>query len=432
MNYRLRGNFSKEPEQAMYDILKNRNVEDVEMYLQPTKDNELNPYLLDNIETAARKLLAHLEKNSKILFIIDSDCDGYMSSSILWNYIKNIHPQSNLSFMVHEHKQHGLEDKIDVLKEEEVYDLIILPDAASFDGAFAKELRCDIICLDHHELPEGYDMEVETPENMIIVNNQLSDKYSNKSLCGAGVTYKFCQVLDDILEINKAETFIDLVALGEIADVMFQGTNETRYYVMEGLKNIKNQGFIELIKAQKFSLKEKAKPPYNTLTPIDIAFYISPLINAVTRVGTLQEKEIMFLAFTNPTKELQSTKRGAKNGDIELAAEQNARVAGNVRARQNRIKEKAIDLLEMRAHKTGIIDNNILIIPVEEDDDIPQELTGLIAQYFVGRYNKPCLIGRINEEKNLQGSIRGNGNFESLPDLKKYLEDSTYFNYVRG
>ena len=45
MNYRLRGNFSKEPEQAMYDILKNRNVEDVEMYLQPTKDSELNPYL---------------------------------------------------------------------------------------------------------------------------------------------------------------------------------------------------------------------------------------------------------------------------------------------------------------------------------------------------------------------------------------------------
>ena len=64
-------------------------------------------------------------------------------------------------------------------------------------------------------LPDDYDMEKETPSNAIIINNQLSPNYSNKSLCGAGVVYKFCEVLDDILGINLSKEFIDLDELIE-------------------------------------------------------------------------------------------------------------------------------------------------------------------------------------------------------------------------
>lgn len=143
--------------------------------------------------------------------------------------------------------------------------------------------------MDHHE--QLYDEEgnpvISTASNTIIINNQLSERYINKSLCGAGVVYKFCEVLDDILNISQAYEYIDLVALGEIADVMDRTTSETNYLMLEGLKNIKNPGLKVLLEAQSFSLKEKAKPPYIGLTPIDIAFYIAPLLNAITRVGTL-------------------------------------------------------------------------------------------------------------------------------------------------
>ena len=121
--------------------------------------------------------------------------------------------------------------------------------------------------------------------------------YINKSLCGAGVVYKFCEVLDAKLGIKQAQNYMDLVALGEIADVMDRTTIETNYLMLEGLKHIKNEGFKTLLNEQSFSLKEKAIEPYIGLTPIDVAFYIAPLINAITRVGSLSEKETMFYCF---------------------------------------------------------------------------------------------------------------------------------------
>ena len=62
-----------------------------------------------------------------------SDCDGFTSSSILWLYIKHIFPKANLNFTLHEHKQHGLDDKIDWLETLNDIDLVICPDSASYD-----------------------------------------------------------------------------------------------------------------------------------------------------------------------------------------------------------------------------------------------------------------------------------------------------------
>ena len=437
MNYKLRNEFSTNPNEALRDGLIDRGVNDIYHFMHPTKICELNPYLLDNIELAADTLLKHLRANSRICFIVDSDADGYTSSSILWLYIKNIFPNANLEFTVHEHKQHGLEDKIDWLIDDEQFDLILCPDSASYDIKYHKRLHdinTDCICLDHHNIPkddDGNDI-LPNPEWAIVVNNQLSHNYPNKALCGAGIVYKFCEVLDDKLGINQACNYIDLAALGEIADVMDRTDIETNYIMMFGLDTIKNKGFQTLIESQSYSLKEKAEYPYPGLTPIDIAFYIAPLINAITRVGTMSEKENMFYCFIEPDRPVKSTKRGAKDGDIEYAAQATARCGTNAKSRQNRLKEKAIDLIDFKIQKDQLYDNNIIIVEVEPQDDIPQELSGLVAMAIVSKYNKPCLIVRRNNKNLLQGSARGNENFASLPNLKEYLEQSGYFEYAAG
>lgn len=268
--------------------------------------------------------------------------------------------------------------------------------------------------------------------NTVVVNNQLSSEYLNKSLCGAGVVYKFCEVLDDMLGIVQAPYYLDLVALGEIADVMDRTTLETNYIMMTGLSNIHNSGFKTLLKEQSFSLKEKAVEPWPGLTPIDVAFYIAPLINAITRVGTLAEKEAMFYCFIEPNKLLPSTKRGAKLGDTETAAEQTARVGKNAKARQDKLKEKAIDLIDFKIQKNDLLQNNIILVELDEEDNIPQELTGLIAMAIVSKYHKPCMIGRRNSKNEIQGSIRSDGNFNGLPSFKKFLEDSKLLSYTAG
>lgn len=437
MKYKLRKEYSTNPDKALKELLSDRGVKDIENFCNPSANCELNPYNLKNIEQAADMLLQHLRRRSRILYIVDADCDGFTSSAILWLYVKNIYPDANLSFTVHEHKQHGLDDKIEWIEDNPNWDLVIVPDAGSYNIEEHRrlgELGIDCLVLDHHsqEYDNNGDPIVSKMPNTVVVNNQLSDKYSNKSLCGAGVVYKFCELLDEILGINQAHNYIDLAALGEIADVMDRTNVETNYIMIEGLRNIHNKGFRTLIEAQSFSLKEKAAYPYPGLTPIDIAFYIAPLINAITRVGSLDEKRNMFYCFIEPDRIVPSTKRGAKPGDTELAAEQTARVGANAKARQNKIKERAIDLIDFKIQKNELDMNNIILVELDDNDNIPQEMTGLIAMAIVSKYHKPVMMGRRNNKNEVQGSIRSDGNFAGLPSFKKFLEDSGLTTYVAG
>lgn len=437
MKYKIRNKYTTNPDYALEEILTDRGVKDLYNFMHPSKECELNPYDLENIEAGAQMLLKHLRANNNILYNVDCDTDGISSSSILWLYCKHLFPQANFEFRVHEHKQHGLSDMIDWVEEKNRWSLVICADSASYDIEYHSRLNdigVDCLIIDHHEqlLDNDGNPIVSNFPNTIVINNQLSPKYKNKSLCGAGVVYKFCEVLDDMLGIKQAQEYLDLVALGEIADVMDKTDTETNYLMVEGLRNIKNKGFQTLLEAQSFSLKEKSQYPYPNLTTIDIAFYIAPLLNAITRVGSLQDKQASFYCFVEPDRELPSTKRGAKPGDVEKAAEQTARVGNNAKAKQNRIKEKAIDLLDFRIKKNQLDDNNIIIVEVEDSDGIPQEMTGLIAMAIVSKYHKPVMVGRRNSRNEIQGSLRSDSNFAGLPSFKKFLEKSGLTSYVAG
>ena len=122
-------------------------------------------------------------------------------------YIKHTFPEVELEFTVHEHKQHGLDDKVDWITDEARWDLIIVPDAGSYDveeHLALGELGMDVLVLDHHEqlYDENGNPVISDLPNTIVVNNQLSPNYQNKSLCGAGVVFKFCEVLDSKLGIS--------------------------------------------------------------------------------------------------------------------------------------------------------------------------------------------------------------------------------------
>ena len=77
----------------------------------------------------------------------------------------------------------------------------------------------------------------------------------------------------------------------------------------------------------------------NYLTPMSVAFYIVPMINAMVRVGSQEEKERMFIAFIDGHRQVPSLKRGAK-GTYEEAAIEAVRECVNARSHQNKFKEK--------------------------------------------------------------------------------------------
>lgn len=425
MKYRQTQYLSKDANTCVAEILRARGVENIEAYMRPSQEYENDSMLLDHIQEAAGRLIWHLNKNSSILFPVDCDNDGFAATAILWNYIKDFYPEANLKYICHEHKAHGLEDLIDEV-EQYGFDLILILDAGSGDSAYYERLEnvgTECICVDHHDF-DTY------PTHCICVNNQLSEHYPNKSLCGAGVVYKFCQVLDKILcpQNPRSSYYLDLVAMAEVADCMSPTDPETRYYISQGLTQINNGFFKQLIVQQSFSLFKNS----DGLNYIKIAYYIAPLINAMVRVGTMEEKRQMFQAFIEPDTMIQSTKRGAKAGDMVRICEEVARKATNAKARQNRIKDKATELLEGRIQKEGLLDNKILVIEVYDEDDIPQELRGLIAAQFVNKYHRPTMIGKTNEEGFFRGSIRGNDSFEEVPDFKKFLNESDLMEYTAG
>ena len=71
MKYKIKKNFTTDPQQALVEILQDRGVKDVENFMYPTAACELNPYDLDNIQAGAEMLLRHLRNNDNILIIVD-------------------------------------------------------------------------------------------------------------------------------------------------------------------------------------------------------------------------------------------------------------------------------------------------------------------------------------------------------------------------
>lgn len=82
MKYKLRRNYTQEPENALQEILEDRGVRDYYNFIRPNKECELDPYLLDNIKEAAKLLLKHLRNDSKICFIIDCDLSNLHGFSL--------------------------------------------------------------------------------------------------------------------------------------------------------------------------------------------------------------------------------------------------------------------------------------------------------------------------------------------------------------
>lgn len=71
----------------------------------------------------------------------------------------------------------------------------------------------------------------------MVVNNQLCD-YPTKSLSGVGIVYKLCQYIDSLFGDNMADDFLDIVAVGLVADVMNMRDIETHYLTQLGLQNL--------------------------------------------------------------------------------------------------------------------------------------------------------------------------------------------------
>ena len=415
-------------------LLMARGIKVPNDYYAPRSEFLQSPIDLGNIGEAAMLLEEVIKLGQKILIVVDSDNDGFTSATIMYNYLKDLAPELEIDYLLHEGKQHGLQDHIKNLMDEGAkYGLIILPDSSSNDYEYhesLKEINTSVLVLDHHIT------DIQLSDNAIVVNNQLSPKYKNKELTGAGVVYQFCRYLDDYFksENTNADKYMDLAAWGIIGDMGSMLELENRYIVKEGLKNINNKLLWALMEKQAYSITGAMSPSREQLieamNPISVAFYIVPLVNAMIRVGTMDEKRRLFEAFLDGDKMIPSGKRGAK-GTFEKAGVEAARECSNARNRQNKSLEGAMDKTEVQIHKYDLLENRVVFVRLDEDDTFPSELNGLLAMKLSAKFKRPTIVARLNKEGYNRGSMRGLNQSE-LISFKDFLTESGMFEYVQG
>ncbi len=423
MEYRLRA-----PEFPIYtpveQVLVNRGIpyDQINHYLNTTDNDILDPRLIPHLDEGAKMLIKHISQNDKVLIQVDSDCDGYTSAALLMNYLYCLFPSfvnNNISYRVHMGKQHGIiPDTIP-----EGVKLVIAPDSSSNDYDAHEYLSMsgiDVLVIDHHEADH-------ISEYACVINNQLCD-YPTKSLSGVAMVWKFCCYIDMLLKTDHAQKFLDLVALGLVADMMDVRDFETRRLIDKGLQQIRNPYFRGAIDKDQFHFT-------NEITPIGVAFYIAPLINATTRVGTQEEKLMLFESMLDfrGYELVPSTKRGCK-GQAETRVEQACRNCTNIKSRQTKIRDNSLEKIEQIIANQNLLSNKILIIQLD-DLNTDRNLTGLIANQLMSEYQRPVLI--LNRIENEDGTITWEGSGRGydksrLKDFRGFLENNKYVMYAEG
>ena len=408
------------------ELLHLRGIEDVDTFLHPDNSCLQTYEQLTNIK-AGVELVASLPENARIALIVDSDTDGYTSAAILYQYLAQIQPNWIIDYFLHSGKGHGLEEHWETLRDAEI-DLLIVPDAGSNDSQYIDEIQTPTLVIDHHILESEH-----ISKYMTLINNQISPQYKNKALSGAGMAYQFCRALDDYYDINRADDYLDLAALGICSDMMSGLEIENQYFWHDGFKHVKNPFFRELARKQAYSITGSVSPSdkeiMECLNPTTVAFYITPLINALIRVGTQWEKEQMFEAFIDGDAFVPSTKRGAK-GTMDHRATEVARFCANARNHQNKILEDAMFQVEQKIFNYDLLNNKILFVRLDEED-FPSELNGLLAMKLSAKYKHPTIVARLGEDGYIKGSIRGLNNSE-LISFKDYLDSTGLCEYVQG
>ena len=413
----------KEKENLTGDLLEDmilRGTDDIDFHMSPTDKYILNVSELDS-EPVFKKgvdlLLKHIKKDSKIALPVDADMDGYTSASVFVKTMKEINV--NVDALIDEGKTHGLTDNImnDIIGN---YDLVIIPDAGSNDIKQHQTLldnEIDFIVLDHHEVKEEVIDKLNISENGVVINNQLLN--INKNYTGVGMVYiflKYVNFLENLdLDIDK---YLDLVALGAVGDVSNVADKEIRYYVTKGLNNINNL-FIKSVMERK-GLKE--------MTGRDASFSIISMVNAVTRVGSVEEKKSLFDAIVSDSTETTTVEVRKKNKSTgkfdKIPTEMTVhdiivKKCESIKTKQDKIVKEAMKKVEY------IHDNNVIIGLL--DEDVPSSITGLVAMKVSDKHRKPVMIG-----KRYDTYIAGSGRAPDGLDFKGILTSSDLFTYVAG
>lgn len=359
-------------------LMVNRGIYEIDKakaFLDSNIDKMHDGNLMKDLTKAVHLMKENIENNKKVLIVGDYDVDGVISTYILNKALTRCN--ANVSFHIPDRikEGYGINESIIRKAAEDKIDIIITCDngiSAIDQIKLAKELGLKVIITDHHDIPfiekEDGSREYVIPEGDCVVNPKRKDcNYPFKSLCGAGVAYKFIEELYKECNIPEAEAIelLQYVAIAVVCDVV-DLVDENRIMLKKGLElinNTDNVGLKALFKAT--GLEDK------TINVYSLGFVIGPSINASGRL----EQAIWALKLL-----MEENK--------EIAEELAEKLHELNKERQELTKEgleKAIEIIE----SNNMDKDKVIVVYLEE---VHESIAGIIAGRIRERYNLPAIV----------------------------------------
>ncbi|MBI5611735.1 MAG: single-stranded-DNA-specific exonuclease RecJ [Gammaproteobacteria bacterium] len=252
----------------------------------------LPPHGLKHIERAAALLADAITGNKHLLIVADFDADGATSCALAVRALRALGAQ-DVRYVVPNRFEYGygLTPEIVAVAARQQPDLLITVDngITSIEGVQAAHERgIQVLVTDHHLAGAAL------PAADAIVNpNQPGDDFASKNLAGVGVIFYVMLAVRAALRergwfdaaglaVPNLARFLDLVALGTVADVVPLDHNN-RVLVAQGLKRLNqgqgNSGILAL-------LAVGGREP-GRLAASDLGFIAGPRLNAAGRLDDM-------------------------------------------------------------------------------------------------------------------------------------------------
>lgn len=344
---------------------------------------------LGGAAAAAQLLLEH--RLGRVLVVGDFDADGATSTALMLRALRGF-GFAAVDFLVPNRFEYGygLSPEIVAVAAERAPTLIVTVDngISSHAGVTAARARgIDVLITDHH-LPGP-----QLPAANVIVNPNLpGNGFVSGALAGVGVAFYVCAALRRALELARVlptgapavASFLDLVALGTVADVVpLDGNN--RVLVAQGLSRIRAGRCVAGISA----LLSVARRAQTQLVTSDLGFAVAPRLNAAGRLTDISIG-IRCLLTDDPIEAqrlaLELDTLNAQRREIEADMQSQALAAVRaLRDETSAAKRSGVCLFDPGWH---------------------QGVVGLVAGRVKEQLRRPVVAFALADERNLRGSAR--------------------------
>ncbi len=375
-------------------------------FLNTTVDSLHDPYLMRDMERAVERIARALENKEKITVYGDYDVDGVTSVSLMYLYFKSL--GADIDYYIPSRNKEGY--GVSVAGINTLYErgtkLMITVDTgitATNEVEYAKSLGIETVVTDHHECYASL------PDACAVVNPHRPDcGYPFRELAGVGVVFKLVCAFEEYLnpDLSKSECaknicreYIDLVAIGSVADVM-PLKDENRFIVSMGIKQIADTdrpGLSALIDAANNTsgnaqpaVGQAHKTRKRKVNTGFIGFTLAPRINAAGRISSAQKAVELLLSETYD----EAMPRAEELCEINICRQ----------VEENRIAEQAYKMIE-QTHDFS--KHKVIVL---EDDSWQQGIIGIVSSRITEKYGLPSIL--ISYE----GATRG---FVSPDDVGK-------------